>query len=117
MLWLRTVLGRKIWLERAKADMDDIKIIGSDENCEISGEGFNYKFVNGHPTEIIIDGKKQEPVPVPEIDGKPAKAKTKLVHKYWDSAMIITEYRKGLKKLEVKYYVLATGEMKKETLF
>lgn len=97
--------------------MDNITIIGSDESCEIYGEGFSYKFVNGHPVEIIIDGKKQEPIPVPEIDGKTAKPKAKLVHKYWDSAMVITEYRKGLKKTEVKYYVLSTGKMKTETLF
>ncbi len=97
--------------------MDNITIIGSDESCEITGEGFSYKFVNGHPAEIVIGGKKQDAIPVPEIDGKATKPKTKLVHKYWDSAMVITEYKKGLKKIEVKYYVLSTGEMKKETLF
>lgn len=97
--------------------MDNITITGSDESCVISGEGFSYKFENGHPTEIVIDGKAQAAVPVPEINGKPSKAKTKLVHKYWDSAMVITEYRRGLKKMQVKYLVLSSGEMKTENVF
>lgn len=97
--------------------MDNISIIGSDESCVISGESFSYKFVNGHPAEIVIDGKLQDAVPVPEIGGKTAAPKTKLIHKYWDSAMVITEYRKGLKKIQVKYHILSSGEMKTENVF
>ncbi len=97
--------------------MDNIIITGSDKECEIAGDGFRYKFRNGHPVEIIIGGEKQEAIPFPEADGKPMKSKAKLVHKYWDSALVITKYTKGLKKIEVKYHILSTGEMKKETLF
>ena len=96
--------------------MDNIIITGSDKSCVISGEGFSYRFENGHPTEIIIDGKTQESIPVPEINGKAATPKTRLVHKYWDSAMVITEYRRGLKKLQVKYFVHSSGELKIENI-
>lgn len=91
--------------------MDNIKIIGKDADCIIAGENFSYRFINGHPTEIIKDGKREENVPVPEEN---MKSKGKLVHKYWDSALVLTEYRKGLKKIKVKYRILSTGELLKE---
>ncbi len=97
--------------------MDNIKINGSDRECEISGDGFSYKFLNGHPVSIIISGEKQPDVPFPEIGGKATKSRAKLVHKYWDSALVITEYRRGLKKTEVKYHIQSNGEMKIETVF
>lgn len=97
--------------------MDNIKITGSDKECEITGEDFGYVFLNGHPVSATVSGEKLPDIPYPEISGKKTKSKTKLVHKYWDSALVITEYRHGLKTLEVRYHIMSSGEMKIETVF
>lgn len=97
--------------------MENIKITGSDESCTISGENFSYKFENGHPTVIVKDGEKQPDIPFPLISGKHTKSKTKLVHKYWDSVLVITKYTCGIKSIEVKYHVLSNGELKYENVW
>ncbi|MDD6021798.1 MAG: hypothetical protein ACI4GA_04800 [Acutalibacteraceae bacterium] len=97
--------------------MENIKITGSDDKCQITGENFSYTFENGHPTVIIRDGERQPDIPFPLIGGKHAKSKTKLVHKYWDSALVVTKYTRGVKSIEVKYHILSNGEMKSENLW
>lgn len=97
--------------------MESIKITGSDEKCTISGEGFSYTFENGHPTVIMKNGERQPDIPFPVIGGKGARSKTKLVHKYWDSALVITKYTKGTKSIEVKYHILSNGELKYENVW
>lgn len=97
--------------------MENIKIDGSDERCTISGDGFSYTFINGHPVSVIKNGKEQEKIPFPEHNGKKMKSKTKLVHKYWDSALVITVYSHLLKKTVVKYHIMSDGEMKKEFVY
>ena len=97
--------------------MDNIRINGSDKDCEISGEGFSYRFVKGHPVSGVVAGVKQPQTPYPLIGGKAAKSRARIVHKYWDSALVVTEYRRGFKKVKVKYLILSSGEMKIETVF
>lgn len=97
--------------------MEKIKIEGSDEKCTISGEGFSYTFTDGHPTSIIKNGVRQEAIPYPQHNGKNMKCKAKLVHKYWESALVITKYSYGFEKIEVKYHILPDGELKQEFLY
>ena len=97
--------------------MDKIKIEGSDEKCTISGENFSYTFVNGHPTRVYKNGERQSDIPFPEHKGKKMKSKAKLVHKYWESALVITKYTYGFEKIEVKYHVLPDGELKQEFIY
>lgn len=97
--------------------MDKIQITGSDKKCVISGDGFSYTFENGHPVSMVKDGKKLEPVPYPEHGGKKMRSKAKLVHKYWESALVITTYSGGFEKTEVKYHILPSGEMKQEFIY
>ena len=97
--------------------MEKIKIEGSNEKCVISGENFSYTFVDGHPTVINKNGARQEGLPYPEHKGKKMKSKAKLVHKYWDSALVITKYTYGFEKIEVKYHVLPDGELKQEFIY
>lgn len=97
--------------------MEKIKIEGSDEKCIVSGEDFSYKFVDGHPTVIYKNGVRQPDIEYPKHNGKNMKSKAKLVHKYWDSALIITKYTCGFEKTEIKYHILSDGELKKETVY
>lgn len=97
--------------------MENIKISGSDEKCTITGENFSYTFENGHPTVIIRNGERQPDISLPLISGKHARSKAKLVHKYWDSALVITKYTRGTKSIEVKYHILSNGELKYENVW
>lgn len=97
--------------------MDRIKIEGSDEKCIISGEGFSYTFINGHPTAAYINNVRQDTLPVPKHNGKKMRSKAKLVHKYWDSALVITKYTYAFERIEVKYHVLPGGELKQEFIY
>lgn len=94
--------------------MENIKIYGSDEKCVISGEGFSYTFIDGHPVSVTKNGEEQEKIPVPEHNGKKLRSRAKLVHKYWDSALVITEYSYFFKRMTVKYHIMPDGEMKKD---
>ncbi len=96
---------------------ETIKIEGSDENCTVSGEGFSYTFIKGHPSVIIKNGVKHEKIAFPEHKGRAMKSRAKLVHKYWDSALIITVYSHALKKTKVKYLVLSDGSLKREIIY
>lgn len=97
--------------------MEKIKIEGSDEKCVISGEGFSYTFIDGHPQSIIKNGVRQDGLPFPEHNGKKMKSKAKLVHKYWESALVITKYTYGFERTEVKYHIMPDGELKQEFIY
>lgn len=97
--------------------MKKIEISGSDKECRINGENFSYLFENGHPTALMKDGVRLPAIPYPEKNGRKMKSKAKLVHRYWDSALVITKYTQGLKSIEVKYHISSDGEIKKECLY
>ena len=97
--------------------MDNIKIEGSDARCVISGDGFSYIFIDGHPAVLIKDGKELSAPDFPEHRGRKMKSRAKLVHKYWDSALVITSYTAGLKKTNVRYHVFPDGELKREYVY
>lgn len=97
--------------------MDKIKIEGSDEKCTVSGEGFSYTFIDGHPVSAVRNGVKLESIPHPKHNGKKMKSKAKLVHKYWDSALVITKYTYGFERIEVKYHILPDGQLKQEFIY
>ncbi len=97
--------------------MDTIKIAGSDNKCVISGENFSYTFENGHPVMMIKDGQKVEPLAYPTHNGKEMKSKARIVHKYWNSVLVITRYRYGFETIEIKYHILPTGEIKQEHVY
>jgi len=96
--------------------MELIKITGSDKLCEISGENFSYTFENGHPVKIIKNSINQDAVPYPKNNSKNMKSKTLLVHKYWDSALVITKYFNVFSSFRVKYHIFSNGDMKQETI-
>lgn len=90
--------------------MNSVKIKGSDKCCVIYGEGFSYTFVNGHPVRIIRNLKPCREIPYPLTGSGTVKSKAKLVHKYRDSAMVITRYKCGSEKKEAVYRILPSGE-------